>query len=140
MAASCPPSLYLPPPKKKKKPTPNPPGVVEAMIGMKVGDSRSPVIMLPDSEEFQPAALRGANIQANIKLNELFEFDLPQVGACVGGRAWDWGGWGWRVLSAHGRVGLAGLRETGLYVLLVLCLTSDDAMKVAGSGHDSGPG
>lgn len=55
------------------------PGVVDAMEGMVVGDERVAPITLPNSEGFQPAALRGVKTLATIRVKEVFEYDLPEA-------------------------------------------------------------
>ena len=59
-------------------------GVVDAMEGMVVGDERVAPITLPDSEGFQPAALRGVKTLATIRVKEVFEYDLPEARLFLG--------------------------------------------------------
>ncbi|CAL8467961.1 g7499 [Coccomyxa elongata] len=53
-------------------------GVVEGMVGMNVGEERSITTEVGDTW-WEPDALRGVKVRADIKLNELFEWDLPEL-------------------------------------------------------------
>ena len=57
-------------------------GVVEGMVGMNVGEERSITTEVGDTW-WEPDALRGVEVRADIKLNELFEWDLPEVRTCL---------------------------------------------------------
>ena len=47
------------------------------MLGMLVGEERSIVQKIPDT--WEPASLRGVEVRCEIRLNELFEWELPEV-------------------------------------------------------------
>jgi trigger factor len=55
------------------------PGVSSAMIGMLPGEEQQTTITFPSTEDFTPAALRGVTASIDIKLSEVFEWDLPQA-------------------------------------------------------------
>ena len=55
-------------------------GVVEGMVGMSVGDERAITTEVGDTW-WEPDTLRGVEIRADIKLKELFEWELPEVRA-----------------------------------------------------------
>jgi trigger factor len=55
------------------------PGVVDAMEGMQVGESRVAPITFPTSEDFQPASLRGVTANVTVAAKEVFEWDLPAL-------------------------------------------------------------
>lgn len=44
---------------------------------MSAGDSRDITLKLPDS--FEPAALRGVDVNCTVAVSELFSYDLPEV-------------------------------------------------------------
>ena len=52
-------------------------GVQEAMIGMKVGETRDIQLTLPDN--FEPAPLRGVDVTCTVGVTELFEYSLAEV-------------------------------------------------------------
>ena len=52
-------------------------GVSDAMIGMKVGETREVQLTLPDN--FEPAALRGCEVTCQVGVSELFEYELAEV-------------------------------------------------------------
>ena len=52
-------------------------GVREAMIGMKVGETRDIQLTLPDN--FEPAPLRGVDVTCTVGVTELFEYSLAEV-------------------------------------------------------------
>lgn len=54
------------------------PGVVDAMLGMQTGESCEKTITLPNSEDFEPASLRGTKVAIKLKVSETFEWDLPE--------------------------------------------------------------
>ncbi len=47
--------------------------------GMRVGESKTAPLTMPDSPDFQPANLRGLQTSVAISLREVFEADLPKV-------------------------------------------------------------
>ena len=52
-------------------------GIVDDLVGMNVGDSKSVQHVVPNAWwEFD---LRGSDIICDIKMRELFSWDLPQV-------------------------------------------------------------
>ena len=53
-------------------------GLVEGMEGMVVGDERSIDSVFPETWH-EPQSLRGVPCRCDIKVNELFEWDLPQA-------------------------------------------------------------
>ena len=55
------------------------PDIVDVLLGMETGETRERTITLPDSEEFQPASLRGKKALVKLTLSEMFEWDLPEV-------------------------------------------------------------
>lgn len=79
--------LTFSPPHSLTHPTTHPPathnpppaGVADAMVGMRVGETRSATLTLPTADSFQPASLRGQTAAINVTLKELFEYDLPEV-------------------------------------------------------------
>lgn len=62
-------------------------GVVDGMVGMNVGEERSITTEVGDTW-WEPDALRGVEVRADIKLNELFEWDLPEVCSCLFSPLW----------------------------------------------------
>lgn len=52
-------------------------GLAERMVGMCVGESRDLTIKLPN--EFEPAVLRGVDVNCKVAVSELFSYDLPEV-------------------------------------------------------------
>lgn len=55
------------------------PGVAAAMVGMKPGDEREATITLPDAEDITPKQLRGVEALVQIKVSEVFKYDLPEA-------------------------------------------------------------
>ncbi|KAL3161045.1 hypothetical protein ABBQ38_009428 [Trebouxia sp. C0009 RCD-2024] len=53
------------------------PGVSEAMVGMKVGETRDVRLTLPD--DFEPAGLRGCDVTCQVGVSELFEYELAEL-------------------------------------------------------------
>ncbi|KAK9909292.1 hypothetical protein WJX75_000086 [Coccomyxa subellipsoidea] len=53
-------------------------GIVEGMVGMTVGDERAITTQVGDTW-WEPDTLRGVGIRADIKLKELFEWELPEL-------------------------------------------------------------
>ena len=52
-------------------------GVSDAMVGMKVGETREIQLTLPDN--FEPAALRGCPVTCRVGITDLFEYELAEV-------------------------------------------------------------
>ena len=52
-------------------------GVSDAMVGMKVGETRDLQLTLPD--DFEPAGLRGCDVTCQVGISELFEYNLAEV-------------------------------------------------------------
>ena len=55
------------------------PGVTEAILGMQSGEEKETKVTFPTSEDFSPAALRGETADIKVKVNEVFQFDLPEL-------------------------------------------------------------
>lgn len=53
------------------------PGVSEAMVGMKVGETRDIQLVLPD--DFEPAGLRGVDVTCTVRVTELFQYELAEL-------------------------------------------------------------
>ena len=51
-------------------------------MGMTVGDERAITTQVGDTW-WEPDTLRGVGIRADIKLKELFEWELPEVHPCL---------------------------------------------------------
>ena len=47
------------------------------MVGMASGDSREVDITMPDT--WDPPQLRGVRVKCSVAVNELFEWELPEV-------------------------------------------------------------
>ena len=53
------------------------PGLVDGMLGMKVGDERTFTVTLPQT--WEPSQLRGVRADCTVKAKEVFEWQLPEV-------------------------------------------------------------
>jgi hypothetical protein len=57
------------------------PGLVDGMLGMKVGDERTFTVTLPQT--WEPSQLRGVRADCTVKAKEVFEWQLPEVSCCL---------------------------------------------------------
>lgn len=55
------------------------PGVAAALEGMRAGETRETTIVMPDSDDFSPAALRGVACAVTVTVSEVFEWELPEA-------------------------------------------------------------
>lgn len=53
------------------------PGLVDGMLGMKVGEERTFTVTLPQT--WEPSQLRGVRADCTVKAKEVFEWELPEV-------------------------------------------------------------
>lgn len=53
-------------------------GLVSGLLGVNVGEERTVPVTLPDT--WQPEQLRGVKANCTCKVQEIFEWDLPEVG------------------------------------------------------------
>ena len=51
------------------------------MVGMVTGETREVDITLPDT--WDPPQLRGVRVKCSATVNELFEWELPEVKTCL---------------------------------------------------------